>query len=81
LHLLFGFGSGSGRIWVEPSAQPGILGRKTVVLGCEDCHLLLSNPEPRLSLIPLLLPDLGTVAPETRSNGFVLVAHERLLFG
>jgi hypothetical protein len=81
LHLLLGFGTGSGSIWVEPSAQAGILSSQPIVLGYQDRYLLLSNPQPRLCLIPLLLPDLCTVAPETRSNGFVLVAHERLLFG
>jgi hypothetical protein len=77
--LLLGFGAGAGSIWVEPSAQTGILSRKTVVLGCEDGHLLIGNPEPGLSFIPLLLPDLSTVPPEARRNGFVLIIHEQLL--
>jgi hypothetical protein len=34
LHLLFGFGAGSGSIRVEQSAQAGILGHKPIVLGC-----------------------------------------------
>jgi hypothetical protein len=63
LHLLFGLGAGSGRIWIEPSAQAGILSSQPIVLGYQDRHLLLGNLQPSSSIIPLLLPDLRSVPP------------------
>jgi hypothetical protein len=81
LHLLFGLGASSGRIWAEQSTQTGILSREPIVLGQEHRHLLLGNSETGQSVIALLLPDLHSVAPEARRNGFLFVTHGRLLDG
>ena len=75
LHLLFRLGAGSGCIRGEQGTETGDFIRKPVVLSRKDRNLLLSNPGSGLGLIPLLLPKVRSVTPETDGGGFGFVAH------
>src|SRR3954462_11328398 len=75
VHLLFGLGTGSGRVRCEQGAQSSDLCRKPVILGNENHDLLLGNAGFCLSLVSLLLAKVCPVAPETNGSGFGFVAH------
>src|SRR4051794_37256563 len=74
-HLLFRLGAGLGCIRVEHGTEPGDLIRKPVVLSRQDRNLLLGNSGSGLSLIPLMLPKVRSVPPETDGSGFRFVTH------
>src|SRR4051794_1136973 len=73
LHLLFRLGAGLGCIRGEQGTETGDLIRQSVVLSRQDRNLLLGNPGAGLGLIPLVLPKVRSVAPETDGCGFGFV--------
>ena len=75
LHLLLRLGAGLGCIRVEQGTETGDLIRKPVVLSRKDRNLLLGNSGSRLGLIPLMLPKMRPVTPETDGSGFRFVTH------
>src|SRR3954463_13359879 len=75
VHLLFGLGTGSGRVRCEQGAQSSDLCRKPVILGNEDHDLLLGNAGFCLSLVSLLLAKVCPVAPEARGRVLRSVTH------
>src|SRR3954454_20134919 len=56
-------------------AHATLIGGKPVILGREGGDLLLGEPGADLSLVPLLLTELHSVAPETDGSGFRFVTH------
>ena len=75
LHLLFRLGAGLGCIRGEQGTEPGDLIRKPVVLSRKDRNLLLGNSGSGLGLIPLMLPKVRSVTPETDGSSFRFVTH------
>src|SRR4029079_14966881 len=55
--------------------QKSVLARQTAVLGCEGRHPLLGPPGAGLGLIPLLLAQLHSVAPETGCSILSALTH------
>src|SRR4051794_5350812 len=68
LHLLFRLGASLGCIRGEQGTEPGDLSRK-------DRNLLLGNAGLALGLIPLMLPKVRSVTPETDGSSFRFVTH------
>src|SRR3954451_4078864 len=56
-------------------AHTSLLVRKPVILGREGGDLLLGEPGADLSLVPLLLTELHSVAPETGRAVLTSVTH------
>src|SRR4051812_17752086 len=75
LHLLFRLGAGLGCIRGEQGTETGDLIRQSVVLSRQDRNLLLGNPGAGLGLIPLVLPKVRSITPETDGGGFCFVTH------
>ena len=75
LHLLFRLGAGLGCIRGEQGMEPDDLFRQPVVLSRKDRNLLLGNSGSGLGLIPLMLPKVRPVTPETDGSGFRFVTH------
>ena len=75
LHLLFRLGAGLGCIRGEQGTETGDLIRQSVVLSRKDRNLLLGNSGSGLGLIPLMLPKVRSVTPETDGSGFRFVTH------
>jgi hypothetical protein len=78
-HLPFGLAPDSACIWIKQCAQPAVLGYELINFVHQGRHSILGNPEPGLSVVTLLLPDLCSIPPEAGSNRFVLITHGMLL--